>query len=176
MVPAVVRVRTIATAGAYGWTPLALRRGAARGRRRAPRRRAPNPRRSRPRVLVGERTASAEGARSDRHRLLAPQGARADDRAPARAVPRGRADRRRQALARRTRARVPRAVPTRILDQLDLGPRIDELPTDRALALFCVERDPGACHRSLVAERLAEEYHFAVVHLLPNSSWMAVSE
>jgi Active DUF488-N3 subclade len=44
-----------------------------------------------------------------------------------------------------------------ILDQVDLDPLVAELPADRASALFCVERDPDACHRSLVAERLAEE-------------------
>src|SRR3954452_8383182 len=54
-----------------------------------------------------------------------------------------------------------------ILDRVDLGPLIEELPADRASALFCVERDPEACHRSLVAERLAEEYGVTVVHLLP---------
>jgi uncharacterized protein (DUF488 family) len=57
-----------------------------------------------------------------------------------------------------------------ILDQVDLGPLIEELPADRASALFCVERDPKACHRSLVAERLAEEYGATVVHLLPGTA------
>jgi Protein of unknown function, DUF488 len=33
------------------------------------------------------------------------------------------------------------------------GP-VAELPRDSATALFCVERDPEACHRSLVAECL----------------------
>src|SRR3954447_20441550 len=52
-----------------------------------------------------------------------------------------------------------------ILDRVDLGPLIEELPADRAAALFCVERDPEACHRSLVAERLAEQYGVKIVHL-----------
>ncbi|MDX6413046.1 MAG: hypothetical protein QOH23_456, partial [Gaiellaceae bacterium] len=43
-------------------------------------------------------------------------------------------------------------------------------PADRTAALFCVERDPEACHSSLVAERLAEEYGVTVVHLLPDSA------
>src|SRR4051812_19692387 len=55
-----------------------------------------------------------------------------------------------------------------ILDRVDLGPLVDERPADRASALFCVERDPEACHRSLVAERLAEEYGLRVVHLTPD--------
>ena len=55
-----------------------------------------------------------------------------------------------------------------ILEQVDLAPLVEELPQDRAAALFCVEADPRACHRSLVAERLAEQYGVRVVHLLPS--------
>jgi hypothetical protein len=33
-------------------------------------------------------------------------------------------------------------------------------------ALLCVERDPAACHRSLIAQRMSEEYGVSVVHLL----------
>jgi uncharacterized protein (DUF488 family) len=57
-----------------------------------------------------------------------------------------------------------------ILDRVDLAPLVAELPLDRVSALFCVERDPEACHRSLVAERLAKEYGFTVAHLLPDAS------
>jgi hypothetical protein len=32
---------------------------------------------------------------------------------------------------------------------------------------LCVERDPEACHRSLIAERLAEEHGAKIVNLLP---------
>jgi uncharacterized protein (DUF488 family) len=53
-----------------------------------------------------------------------------------------------------------------ILEQADLGALVAE-PADRVAALFCVEADPRACHRSLVAEQLAEEYGVTVVHLLP---------
>ena len=34
-------------------------------------------------------------------------------------------------------------------------------------ARFCVERDPEACHRSIVAERLANDHGVSVGHLLP---------
>jgi uncharacterized protein (DUF488 family) len=44
-----------------------------------------------------------------------------------------------------------------ILGQVDLAPIVEELPPDAASALLCVERDPEACHRSLIAERLAGE-------------------
>jgi uncharacterized protein (DUF488 family) len=54
-----------------------------------------------------------------------------------------------------------------ILEAADLDALVAELPADRASALFCVEADPRACHRSLVAERLAEAYGLGVVHLLP---------
>jgi uncharacterized protein (DUF488 family) len=54
-----------------------------------------------------------------------------------------------------------------ILDRADLGAVAAELPADRAAALMCVERDPEACHRSLIAERLAAEYGVEVVHLRP---------
>jgi uncharacterized protein (DUF488 family) len=52
-----------------------------------------------------------------------------------------------------------------ILERADLDALLAELPADRSSALFCVEHDPGACHRSLIAERLAEQYGVRVVHL-----------
>lgn len=54
-----------------------------------------------------------------------------------------------------------------ILQHADLGPLVAELPATGAAALFCVERDPEACHRSLVAERLADQFGVTVRHLLP---------
>jgi hypothetical protein len=42
---------------------------------------------------------------------------------------------------------------------------VAELPA--AAALFCVERDPEACHRSLIAERMAARHGVDVVHLRP---------
>jgi hypothetical protein len=33
--------------------------------------------------------------------------------------------------------------------------------------MLCVERDPEACHRSLIAERLAADYDCAITHLRP---------
>ncbi|MFF2191338.1 hypothetical protein [Streptomyces sp. NPDC058157] len=40
-----------------------------------------------------------------------------------------------------------------ILDRFDLGALVAEHPSSSVTALFCVERDPQACHRSPVAER-----------------------
>jgi uncharacterized protein (DUF488 family) len=40
----------------------------------------------------------------------------------------------------------------------------------RSVALFCVEREPAACHRSLLAERLRQDLdrQIEVVHLTPS--------
>jgi uncharacterized protein (DUF488 family) len=54
-----------------------------------------------------------------------------------------------------------------ILDQAELDPVVRYIGASKA-ALLCVERDPEACHRSLVAARLRDEHGFAVEHLLPN--------
>ena len=54
-----------------------------------------------------------------------------------------------------------------ILDFADLDAVVAELPSDSAATLMCVERDPEACHRSVVAERMAGEYGVSVVHLRP---------
>jgi uncharacterized protein (DUF488 family) len=56
-----------------------------------------------------------------------------------------------------------------ILDRADLDGLVAELPTDRATALMCVERDPEACHRSLIAERLAAQYGVEEIHLRPSA-------
>lgn len=40
-------------------------------------------------------------------------------------------------------------------------------PDAQTVALFCVEREPSACHRSLVAARLVAAADVAVSHLLP---------
>lgn len=54
-----------------------------------------------------------------------------------------------------------------ILDPVDLVPLVAHLPSDRASALLCVERDPDACHRSLIAQRMRDEVGVTVVHLRP---------
>jgi uncharacterized protein (DUF488 family) len=54
-----------------------------------------------------------------------------------------------------------------ILDQVDLGRLAASLPAGGPSALLCVERDPEACHRSLIAARLAEEHGVPVGHIRP---------
>ena len=55
-----------------------------------------------------------------------------------------------------------------ILDHADLDAVVAELNEAGAGALLCVERDPEACHRSLVAERIAAGYGLPVTHLRPS--------
>jgi uncharacterized protein (DUF488 family) len=55
-----------------------------------------------------------------------------------------------------------------ILARVDLSEVVDELPSGHAGALLCVEQDPRACHRSIIAERLADQYGVGVRHLLPD--------
>ena len=55
-----------------------------------------------------------------------------------------------------------------ILDPFDLSALVADLPSDSVTALFCVERDPEACHRSLVAARLRVEHGLPVTDLRPD--------
>jgi uncharacterized protein (DUF488 family) len=77
----------------------------------------------------------------------------------------------RQGVGKRSRKELAREYRERyiaeILDRADLDAVVAELPTDRATALMCVERDPEACHRSLIAERLAKRYGLEQLHLRP---------
>ncbi len=54
-----------------------------------------------------------------------------------------------------------------ILDRVDLDPIVKWIGATSA-ALLCVERDPEACHRSLIAARLERNHGFGVVDLRPD--------
>ena len=77
----------------------------------------------------------------------------------------------RQGVGKRSRVELAPAYVERytreILDAFDLEDLVASLPGDGASALMCVERDPEACHRSLVADRLAAEHGLDVQHLRP---------
>jgi uncharacterized protein (DUF488 family) len=77
----------------------------------------------------------------------------------------------RQGVGKRSRTQLAREYRERyiaeILDRADLDAVVAELPTDRVTALMCVERDPQACHRSLIAQRLAAQYGLEELHLRP---------
>src|SRR4051812_22252731 len=77
----------------------------------------------------------------------------------------------RTGVGKRTRVELARAYVERytreILDFADLDSVVDALPSDGVAALLCVERDPEACHRSLITRRLEAEHGVRVVHLRP---------
>jgi len=77
----------------------------------------------------------------------------------------------RQGVGKRNRVALAPAYVERytreILDRVDLSPIVAGLPADGAGALFCVEADPEACHRSLIGERMAAEFGVSVNHLRP---------
>jgi uncharacterized protein (DUF488 family) len=77
----------------------------------------------------------------------------------------------RRGVGKRSRVELPpeyiEAYTTNVLDHVDLALIADDLPRNGTSVLFCVERDPEACHRSLIAERLAGEYELPVQHLRP---------
>ena len=54
-----------------------------------------------------------------------------------------------------------------VLDQVDLDPIVSWIGSKHA-ALLCVERDAEACHRSLIAARLARDHGFEIEHLKPD--------
>jgi uncharacterized protein (DUF488 family) len=81
------------------------------------------------------------------------------------------AEDRRRGDAKRTRAALAPAYVERyrreILDTFDLSGLVQALPRDGATALFCVERESGACHRSLIAARLGEAFGLALRDVRP---------
>jgi uncharacterized protein (DUF488 family) len=74
-------------------------------------------------------------------------------------------------VGKRSRVELARAYRERylaeILDRVDLDALVERLPSDTTSALMCVERDPEACHRSLIAERMHERLGVSVVNLRP---------
>jgi uncharacterized protein (DUF488 family) len=74
-------------------------------------------------------------------------------------------------VGKRSRAELAREYRDRylreILGRVDLSSFVGELPREGVSALLCVERDPEACHRSLIADRLGGEFGVEVAHLRP---------
>ena len=75
----------------------------------------------------------------------------------------------REGVGKRSRKELARAYVERytreILDPVGVGPVVDALPAEGRAALLCVERDAVACHRSLIAERVANDHRVTVTHL-----------
>jgi uncharacterized protein (DUF488 family) len=78
----------------------------------------------------------------------------------------------RQRVGKRSRVRLApeyvREYTEEILDLVPLEPLVRRLPVHGSGALLCVEATAQACHRSLVAARLAERFGFEVVDLEPS--------
>src|SRR5881275_1150840 len=76
-----------------------------------------------------------------------------------------------QGIGKRNRAELAPEYVSRytheVLDAVDLSEIVEDMPAEGRAALLCVERDPEACHRSLIAARLAERHGVAVEHLRP---------
>jgi uncharacterized protein (DUF488 family) len=77
----------------------------------------------------------------------------------------------RQGVGKRSRVALAHAYVERytreILDFADLDALVESLPRAGSAALMCVERDPEACHRSLIAARLEREFGVAISHIRP---------
>jgi uncharacterized protein (DUF488 family) len=77
----------------------------------------------------------------------------------------------RQGVGKRSRVRLApeyiREYTEEILDLVPLEPFVRQLPIHGIGALMCVEASAQACHRSLVATRLADRFGYEVVHLEP---------
>jgi uncharacterized protein (DUF488 family) len=77
----------------------------------------------------------------------------------------------RQGVGKRSRRELAseyiRRYTAEVLDSADLTPIVSALPSSGTAALLCVERDPEACHRSLIAERMIEQHAVTIEHLRP---------
>lgn len=66
----------------------------------------------------------------------------------------------REGVGKRSRTQLAPAYVERytreILDRVGVEPVIEALPEDGLAALLCVEREPEACHRSLIAARISK--------------------
>jgi len=79
----------------------------------------------------------------------------------------------RAGVGKRSRAELSGAYSERyereILDAVDLEAIIDSLAPEGVSVLMCVERDPQACHRSLIAARMvAARPALRLTHLVPS--------
>lgn len=79
----------------------------------------------------------------------------------------------RQGVGKRSRSQLAAGYVERytreILDPADLSELAAVLPGSGAAALLCVERDPEACHRSLIARRMADKHGVRVSDLRPGA-------
>jgi uncharacterized protein (DUF488 family) len=77
-------------------------------------------------------------------------------------------------VAKRQRDQLSRAFinayETETLSRFEPQSLLDDLPPDaEVVALFCVEREPAACHRSLVAQKLAQAFNIPIIDIRPET-------
>jgi uncharacterized protein (DUF488 family) len=77
----------------------------------------------------------------------------------------------REGVGKRNRVQLAEDYRRRYIDEIlaraDLDTLVSRLPTGTRSTLLCVERDPEACHRSIVAEALHSRFGVPVRHLRP---------
>lgn len=77
----------------------------------------------------------------------------------------------RQGVGKRSRIRLApeyiREYTEEILDLVPLAPLVRRLPVHGIAALLCVEATAQACHRSLIAARLADQFGYEVIDIEP---------
>lgn len=62
-----------------------------------------------------------------------------------------------------------RAYEEEVLSNFESSSLLEDLPpTANVVALFCVEAEPAACHRSLLAQKLQQDLEVEVEHLVPD--------
>ncbi len=75
----------------------------------------------------------------------------------------------REGVGKRSRAQLSaeyvEVYTSEVLDLVPLGPLVERLPVHGIAALLCVEATASACHRSLVAARLASQHGFEVIDI-----------
>jgi uncharacterized protein (DUF488 family) len=78
----------------------------------------------------------------------------------------------REGVGKRSRERLSpdyiRVYCEEVLDLVPLEPLVRRLPVHGIAALLCVEATAEACHRSLIAARLAERFGFEVLNIEPS--------
>jgi uncharacterized protein (DUF488 family) len=64
-----------------------------------------------------------------------------------------------------------RAYTRECLSGIDIGELVDHFKlAGETVAFMCVEQDPKACHRSLVARHLARRINVPIIHVLPTGT------
>ena len=76
-------------------------------------------------------------------------------------------------VGKRSRAELAAAYRERyvseVLDGVELTGIVDALAAEGSSVLLCVERDAEACHRSIIAQRIADRFGLSATHIVPEA-------